>query len=85
MQYIETKYLRPTNTKGGRIKAKASSASDSLTIPYDYSLDVEQAHAKAAMQLAAKLDWHGEYAAGGNDSGYVFAFIGNSNLYATGE
>ena len=85
MQYIETKYLRPTNTKCGRIKAKASSACDSLTIPYDHSLDVEQAHAKAAMQLAAKLDWLGEYAAGGNDRGYVFAFIGNSNLYATGE
>ena len=85
MQYIETKYLQPTNTKSGRIKAKASCAYDSLTIPYDHSLDIEQAHAKAAMQLAAKLDWHGEYAAGGNDSGYVFAFIGNSNLYATGE
>lgn len=85
MQYISTKYLRPTDTKGGRIKAKASSAPDSITIPYDHSLDCEQAHAKAAMQLATKLDWRGEYAAGGNDSGYVFAFIGNSNLYATGE
>ena len=85
MQYIQTKYLQPTNTKGGRIKAKASSAPHSITIAYDHSLDCEQAHAKAAMQLAAKLDWRGEYAAGGNDNGYVFAFIGNSNLYATGE
>jgi len=85
MQYIETKYLSPTNHKGGRIKAKASSAPGSLTIPYDHSLDIEQAHAKAAMALAAKLDWRGEYAAGGNETGYVFAFIGNSNIYATGE
>jgi len=85
MQYIQTKYLSPTNNHGGRIKAKASAASDSLTIAYDHALDIEQAHAKAAMALAAKLDWRGEYAAGGNDTGYVFAFIGNSNLYATGE
>jgi hypothetical protein len=35
------------------------------------------------MLLANKLDWRGEYAAGGNDTGYVFAFIGNSNLYTT--
>ena len=83
MQYIGTKYLPATDTKGGRIKAKASSAPYSITIPYDHSLDVEQAHAKAAMQLAAKLDWRGEYAAGGNDTGYVFAFIGGSNLYTT--
>jgi hypothetical protein len=37
------------------------------------------------MMLANLLDWKGEYAAGGNDSGYVFAFIGSSNTYATGE
>lgn len=85
MQYIQTKYLSPTNHKGGRIKAKASCAPGSLTIPYDHSLDIEQAHAKAAMALAAKLEWRGEYAAGGNNNGYVFTFIGHSNLYATGE
>lgn len=83
MQYISTKFLSATNTKGSRIKAKASSASESITISYDHSLDCEQAHAKAAMQLADKLDWKGEYAAGGNDTGYVFAFISGSNLYST--
>jgi hypothetical protein len=85
MQYIHTKYLQPTDTKWGRIKAKASSANQSITIAYDHSLDCEQAHAKAAMLLATKLDWRGKYAAGGNDTGYVFAFIGNSNTYTTGE
>jgi hypothetical protein len=85
MQYIHTKYLPPTDNKGGRVKAKASSASGSLTIAYDHFLDCEQAHAKAAMLLATKLDWRGKYAAGGNDTGYVFAFIGNSNTYTTGE
>lgn len=85
MQYITTKYLSPTNTLGGRVKAKASSASQSITISYDHSLDCEQAHAKAAMLLANLLDWKGEYASGGNDTGYVFAFIGSSNLYSTDE
>ena len=66
-----------------KVKAKASFSNESLIIAYDHSLDCEQAHAKAAMQLAKKLDWNGEYAAGGNDSGYVFAFIGNSNTYTT--
>ena len=83
MQYITTKYLSPTNTLGGRVKAKASSASQSITISYDHSLDCEQAHAKAAMLLAEKLDWKGEYAAGGNESGYVFALIGHANVYST--
>jgi hypothetical protein len=85
MQYITTKYLQPTNTKGGRIKASTSYGNESLVIAYDHSLDVEQAHASAAMQLASKLDWQGEYAAGGNESGYVFALIGHSNVYSTEE
>ena len=83
MQYIQTKYLPATNTKGSRIKATTSFGNDSVTIAYDYSLDCEQAHAKAAMELARKLEWNGEYAAGGNDSGYVFVFCGNSNLFHT--
>ena len=83
MQYIETKYLPPTNNKNGRVKAKASYCNQSITISYDHSLDVEQAHAKAAMMLAKKLAWPGQYAAGGNDRGYVFVFIGSSNIYET--
>lgn len=85
MQYIQTKYLPPTGTKKGRIKAMASFCSASLITDYDHSLDCEQAHAKAAMQLATKLEWLGKYASGGNDSGYVFCFIGNSNIYTTEE
>jgi hypothetical protein len=33
------------------------------------------------MQLAKKLDWTGDYAAGGNDTGYVFTIIGKFNTY----
>jgi hypothetical protein len=83
MQYIITKYLKPTNQQGSRIKALTSFEKEAITIPYDYSLDIEQAHAKAAMQLAMKLGWNGEYAAGGNEIGYVFTYLGSSNLYST--
>ena len=83
MQYIQTKYLRPTNTKGARIKAKLSYASESLTMPYDHSLDCEQAHAKVAMALAKQVHWLGDYASGGDETGYVFALISHSNTYST--
>ena len=81
MQYIQTKFMPNTN----KVKAKASYSNESLTMAYDHSLDCEQAHAKVAMALAKKLDWKGEYASGGNETGYVFAFIGNSNTYTTEE
>ena len=83
MQYIHTKFLAPTNHKGARIKASSSSDGKSIIRSYDYSLDCEQSHGAVAMELARELDWSGEYAAGGNDTGYVFAFIGSSNLYST--
>lgn len=85
MQYIRTKYLPATDTRGERIKAEASYLSESITLPYDHALDCEQAHAKVAMALAKKLDWLGEYASGGNHTGYVFALISGSNTYTTGE
>jgi len=85
MQYISTKFLPATDTKGSRIKATCSFSNDSIIRSYDYSLDVEKAHAKVAIELAKKMEWDGEYASGGNDSGYIFAFIGNSNVYSTEE
>jgi hypothetical protein len=85
MQYIQTKFLRATNNRGSRIKATTSYGNDSVTIPMDYSVDCEQAHAKAAMSLASKLQWNGDYACGGNDSGYVFTFVGTFNIYSTEE
>lgn len=81
MQYIKTKYLPNSN----RIKATTSYGTDSIAMPYDYSLNVEQAHAKVAMALAQKLEWLGEYVAGGNETGYVFVIAVNSNQYSTGE
>jgi hypothetical protein len=81
MQYIQTKFLRATNNAGSRIKATTSYGKISIICPFDYSVDVEQAHAKVAMQLASKLNWAGEYICGGSDSGYVFVLKTISNVY----
>lgn len=83
-QAIETRYLGPTNTRGGRIKASAYAGS--ITVPYDHELNADQNHYRAAMALAAKCGkhaeqyggksiWtHGEWTQGGNakGDGYVF-------------
>ena len=55
MQAITTKYLGPTNRRGSRIKAKCKAGS--ITIPFDYSLNTEGRHQKAAEALIEKLKW----------------------------
>ena len=84
MQSINTKYLPATNTRGSRIKAYASYAKElNLTIGYDYSLDTQEAHAKAAMQLAEQLKWGGHWVCSDSENGrgYVFVPLTNHNQY----
>lgn len=71
-QGIETRYLGPTDTKGGRIKARAWAGS--TTIAYDHALSIEGNHRAAAMALVAKLGWLDSapaeaWATGGNARG----------------
>ena len=72
-QAIETKYLGPTNTKGGRIKATAWAGS--VTLPYDHALSAEKNHKKAAFALLLKLRWNGTYAQGANVKGDGYHFV----------
>lgn len=72
-QAIETRYLGPTNTKGGRIKATAWAGS--ITIGYDHALNTEDAHKAAADALIAKMGWNGTYAQGGNAKGTGYYFV----------
>lgn len=72
-QAIETRYLGPTNTKGGRIKATAWAGS--VTVPYDHALNSEDNHRAAAMALVAKLQWQGTFAQGGNAKGDGYYFV----------
>ena len=62
MQAIITKYVGPTNTKPSRIKATA--AAGSITVSYDYSLDIKGNHVVAAKKLAAKFGWSGKWVQG---------------------
>ena len=72
-QAIETRYLGPTNTKGGRIKATAWAGS--VTIGYDHALSPEKNHAKAAFALIADMGWDGKFAQGGNVKGDGYVFV----------
>lgn len=72
-QAIETRYLGPTNTKGGRIKATAWAGS--ITVPYDHALSPEKNHAKAAFALIADMGWDGTFAQGGNAKGNGYVFV----------
>lgn len=75
MQAIETKYLGPTNTRGGRIKA--TSDAGSMTVPWDYSLGVQDNHRAAAAALVAKLGWqdYGEWVTGTIGDRYVHVLV----------
>lgn len=72
-QAIHTHTMRPTNTKGGRIKATAWAGS--VTVPYDHALNVEDNHRAAAGALLAKLGWQGTYAQGGDAKGEGYYFV----------
>ena len=72
-QAIETRYLGPTNTKSGRIKATAWAGS--VTVPYDHALNSEDNHRAAAMALVTKLQWQGTFAQGGNAKGNGYYFV----------
>lgn len=49
---IKTKYIGPTDTRGSRIKA--SYGGKQVSIAYDYALNFEQRHLKAAQAFANK-------------------------------
>jgi hypothetical protein len=73
---IQTKYIGPTNTKGGRIKAWTSNGhSATISFPHEYSH--EQCHFQAVKALVEKykVDWDlSDMRYGGTEDGYVFCF-----------
>lgn len=78
LQSIETKYLSATITRGSRIVAVTASGMRHV-ISYPYDLDPVDAHAKAAEEIARKLQWlhDGElfdsrFVAGSTRAGFVF-------------
>lgn len=75
MQAIETKYLSPTITRGPRVKARC--VAESVTVPWDYSLNVEENHRAAAAALVLKLGWqdYGEWVTGYLGENYVHVLV----------
>jgi len=76
-QSITTRYIGPTNFRGSRIKATASSGL-SVTVSYEDALSIDDNHKAAAVALCKKYDWHGKLAVGGalGERGNVYVFIG---------
>jgi hypothetical protein len=76
MQAIVTKYIGPTDTKPGRIKASCEAGS--IIVSYDFEGGVEDCHRRAAEKLQAKLGWdtehYGKMICGGLKDGFVFVF-----------
>jgi hypothetical protein len=73
---IQTKYLGCTTHNPSRIKAWTGNK-QSVTIPYDHSLDHELVHFAAVKALVQKynLDWDlTAMRFGGTENGYVFCF-----------
>ncbi len=70
MQAIRTRYHGPTNTRGARITASCEGGA--LTLPRDYSLDVDQDHARAAQRLVDRLGWPGVYHGGSFSGDYYW-------------
>lgn len=77
MQAIVTKYLRPTDSRGSRIKATCESGT--VTVPYPYELSSADCHAVAALALCRKMGWTGDLISGGTDTGYVFVFAASDH------
>lgn len=74
---IVTKYLKPTGTKGGRVKATCDA--QEFTDSYDHALSVEANHEKAAWLLCVRMGWRkipGAALVGGfTPDGYAFVLV----------
>jgi len=64
MQTITTKYFGPGNRRGARIRAAHTAGAHTVTLPWDHEYDAETNHRRAAVALAVKLGWDGEWIGG---------------------
>ncbi len=75
MVIIKTKYVKPTNSRGSRIKAEANGFTAS--VPYPHHESYELAHFEAVKALIEKhnLDWDiSNMGYGSDNNGYYFTF-----------
>jgi len=62
LQAIITKYIGPTNTRPGRVKATAEAGS--VTVEWEHGLSIDGNHARAAKALRDKFNWQGRMVGG---------------------
>ena len=62
MQAIQTKYLGPTNNRGGRLKATCDAGA--LTVEWNHALNPTDNHRAVARRLILQLGWHGTWVQG---------------------
>jgi len=73
-QAITTKWLAPTNSRGSRVKASA--AAGSVTVQWDYALNVDANHMAAARALVEKMGWGGQWVGGSMPGWLGYVFVG---------
>ena len=74
MNAIQTKYIGPTNTRGSRVKASTEGGA-TLTVGWRDELNSEENHRQAAMGLAKKMKWAGQWVGGGMKTGNVYVNV----------
>jgi len=75
LQTIATKYMPATNTKGERIKAKASGG-ESHIHAWDYALSQVRNYDVAAQALAMRLNWlDNDCKLHGGANGFDFVYV----------
>lgn len=57
MKGILTKYIGPTNTKPGRVKAVVEGESRTATLNWNHDLGVRDNHEAVARELAGHIGW----------------------------
>lgn len=67
MQAIQTYAIGPSNYRGSRIVAKASAGR--LMLNWQYDLNPEDNHRRAAQAFADKFGWTGQWVCGGMADG----------------
>lgn len=79
MKAISTKYHGPGNRRGSRFSADDGDG-NRVYVSYDYGLDSESNHHKAALALCQKMGWTGEMVAGSTKDGMTFVWVNGERL-----
>ena len=75
MTAIVTKYLGPTASRKGRVKATC--AVGSVTVSFDHAFNIKENHEYTARALAARYGWPLDMVYGSLPDNSGFAFIAN--------